>query len=126
MWVQVCDTEERMRETLVHEMCHAATHLIDREDKAGHGKLFKAWGRQATRRFPDIGVVDTCHSYEIHAAHKFQCERDSCGVVYSRHSKKGLDTDRYAALSLSVKEEAHNQEYSVTEIGSAAACVAVS
>jgi predicted SprT family Zn-dependent metalloprotease len=126
MWMQVCDTEERMRETLVHEMCHAATHLIDREDKAGHGKLFKAWGRQATRRFPDIGVVDTCHSYEIHAAHKFQCERDSCGVVYSRHSKKGLDTDRYRCVVAKREGEAHNQEHSVIGIGSAAECVAVS
>lgn len=92
---QVVDSEERMRETLVHEMCHAATYLIDCVDNAHHGPLFKRWGRRATRRFPDIGVVDRCHSYEIHAAHKFQCVKSSCGVTYSRHTKKGLNTDRY-------------------------------
>lgn len=87
------DNEVRLRETLVHEMCHAATWIIDRDDTCAHGKLFKAWGRLATKQFPDIGVVSRCHSYEIHAPHKFQCVKEGCGVVYSRHTKKGLNTD---------------------------------
>ena len=34
---------ERIRETIVHEMCHAANWIIDGTKRAGHGKLWKAW-----------------------------------------------------------------------------------
>ena len=34
---------DRIRDTLIHEMCHAATWLIDGTKKAGHGPLWKAW-----------------------------------------------------------------------------------
>ena len=34
---------ERIRDTIVHEMCHAANWIIDGTKRAGHGKLWKAW-----------------------------------------------------------------------------------
>ncbi len=84
------DDEERLRSTLIHEMCHAANFLIDELDNEQHGKMFKKWGRKATKHFPEI-TVSTCHSYDIHAPHKFKCVNTICGVVYSRHSKKGIN-----------------------------------
>ena len=34
---------ERIRDTIIHEMCHAANWIIDGTKRAGHGKLWKAW-----------------------------------------------------------------------------------
>lgn len=84
------DDEERLRSTLIHEMCHAANFLIDELDNAQHGKMFKKWGRKATKHFPEISI-DRCHNYDIHVPHKFKCVNAICGVVYSRHSKKGIN-----------------------------------
>ena len=36
-------TAERIRDTVIHEMCHAANWLIDGTRRAGHGRLWKAW-----------------------------------------------------------------------------------
>ena len=33
---------ERLRDTLLHEMCHAAVWIIDKI-KGGHGPAFKSW-----------------------------------------------------------------------------------
>lgn len=40
--VKVVDNCERLRDTLVHELCHAAAWIISGY-KAGHGSLWKAW-----------------------------------------------------------------------------------
>ena len=40
---KVVDTVQRLRDTLIHELCHAATWLIDGELRAGHGPLWKKW-----------------------------------------------------------------------------------
>jgi len=90
---QVLDDEERLRSTLIHEMCHAANFLIDELDHEQHGKNFKKWGKKATQQFPEIAVT-TCHAYQIHMPHKFKCVNTICGVVYSRHTKKGINTDK--------------------------------
>ena len=34
---------ERIRDTLVHEMCHAATWVIDGIKGGGHGREWRAW-----------------------------------------------------------------------------------
>ena len=34
---------DRIRDTLVHEMCHAATWIIDGIKGGGHGREWKAW-----------------------------------------------------------------------------------
>jgi predicted SprT family Zn-dependent metalloprotease len=38
---KVVDSEYRLMNTLVHEMCHAATWLIDNTSKPPHGPQFK-------------------------------------------------------------------------------------
>lgn len=34
-------------------------------------------------------------SYDIHKAHRFKCLSPGCDMVYSRHSKKGIDVGRH-------------------------------
>jgi predicted metal-dependent hydrolase len=36
-------SEEKMRDTLAHELCHCATWVIDNNPNANHGKQFKEW-----------------------------------------------------------------------------------
>ncbi|GBP80869.1 Acidic repeat-containing protein [Eumeta japonica] len=40
---KILDGPQRLRDTLIHEMCHAATWIVDKELKAGHGPLWKKW-----------------------------------------------------------------------------------
>ena len=37
----VCDSEEKMRHTLAHELCHAAAWVVDGVSKPPHGRAFK-------------------------------------------------------------------------------------
>ena len=38
-----CTFEERIRNTLSHEMCHLACWFINKEPKEVHGKIWKSW-----------------------------------------------------------------------------------
>ena len=77
--IKVCDNSTKMRETLAHEMCHAAVVAIDGLHNApAHGANFKAWGRKVTRTIPALGTVARCHSYVVHKPFKYQCENDWC------------------------------------------------
>jgi len=89
---KVIDCEERLRLTLLHELCHAAAWLLDGERKPPHGPAFWKWAKTASQR-TSLSVT-TCHSYEIHKPYHFECVNESCGISYNRHSKKGVDVDR--------------------------------
>ena len=39
----VLDRYSRLRSTLCHEMCHAATFIIDRKMREGHGNVWKRY-----------------------------------------------------------------------------------
>jgi predicted SprT family Zn-dependent metalloprotease len=54
----------RLRNTLLHELCHVAVWMIDGIQKPPHGKRFKYWAKKAMRAVPDIRVT-TYHDYEI-------------------------------------------------------------
>ncbi len=60
---------ERCRDTLLHEMCHAAVSLIDGVMKGGHGPLWRKWTRKAERCYPYLPAVSVKHTYDI--AYKF-------------------------------------------------------
>lgn len=47
---KVIDTEERLRSTLLHELCHAAAWLLSSERKPAHGPKFYMWGNIAEKR----------------------------------------------------------------------------
>ncbi|KAI0090038.1 SprT-like family-domain-containing protein [Irpex rosettiformis] len=81
---KILDCDERIRNTLSHEMCHLACWIIDGDPKEGHGKAFKSWAAKIMRRRSDIQVT-TRHSYEINYPYEWECE--NCAKIYGRYSK---------------------------------------
>ncbi|CAH2099246.1 unnamed protein product [Euphydryas editha] len=88
---KVLDAVQRLRDTLIHELCHAATWIIDGELRAGHGPLWKKWAEKALRKFPELGEISRCHNMEIHYKYSYKCTR--CGYSIKRHSKS-IDTTK--------------------------------
>lgn len=87
----VLTSDSRLRDTLAHEMCHAAQFLLDGEGgvvpRPPHGRSFKAWARRLEERVPGVRVTTT-HSYAIETRFLYRCTL--CGQPYGRHSR--LDT----------------------------------
>ncbi|XP_066929246.1 germ cell nuclear acidic protein-like [Clytia hemisphaerica] len=81
---KVIDSPERIRDTLIHELCHAATWLINGV-QAGHGPQWKSWAKKANHIHPDLPVISRCHQYEIHTKYTYKC--NECGTEFGRHSK---------------------------------------
>ncbi|XP_060807539.1 germ cell nuclear acidic protein isoform X2 [Amyelois transitella] len=82
---KVVDGPQRLRDTLIHELCHAATWLIDGELRAGHGPLWKKWATHALRKYPELGEISRCHDMQIHFKYSYKCTK--CGYSIHRHSK---------------------------------------
>ncbi|KAI6134042.1 SprT-like family-domain-containing protein [Pisolithus thermaeus] len=81
---KILDCDERIRNTLSHEMCHLACWVIDKNPREGHGQLFKSWADKITLRYPGI-QVSTRHNYQI--MHPYQWRCTLCSKVYGRYSK---------------------------------------
>lgn len=92
--IKVVVDEQRLASTLLHEMCHVASWLVDGERKPPHGPSFWKWARVCENSITGSQVT-TCHSYDIHKPYKFKCANESCQIMYSRHSKKGIDINRH-------------------------------
>ncbi|KAM6124885.1 LOW QUALITY PROTEIN: germ cell nuclear acidic protein [Phoenicopterus ruber ruber] len=88
---KVCDSADRLRDTLVHEACHAATWLINGV-RDGHGRFWRFYASKSAVIHPELPVVTRCHSYEIN--YKFVYECILCKATIGRHSKS-LDTERF-------------------------------
>jgi hypothetical protein len=84
------DTEDKLKNTLCHEMCHVAAYLINGVSNPPHGDVFKAWAARGMRVFPDLNI-QTCHNYEINYKYTYVCLGEGCGRTYGRHSKS-IDT----------------------------------
>lgn len=89
--VKVCDSADRLRDTLIHEMCHAATWLINNV-RDGHGPFWRLYARKAMLAHPELPMVSRCHSYDINYKFQYQCNR--CKNTIGRHSKS-LDTTKF-------------------------------
>ncbi|XP_042561248.1 acidic repeat-containing protein [Clupea harengus] len=89
--VKVCDSADRLRDTLVHEMCHAAPWLIH-NIRDGHGPIWKMFAQKARLAHPELPMVSRCHSYDIKYKFQYQCSR--CKNTIGRHSKS-LDVQRF-------------------------------
>jgi predicted SprT family Zn-dependent metalloprotease len=87
---KVLDRESRLNATLLHELCHVAAWLVQGVSRPPHGEEFRAWADIASARYP-MHQVERCHSYAIHAPHRYECQ--TCGCAYKRHSKS-VDTDK--------------------------------
>ncbi|KAI9059599.1 hypothetical protein FKP32DRAFT_1596164 [Trametes sanguinea] len=81
---KILDCEERIRNTLSHEMCHLACWVISGQPEEQHGSIFKDWARKVMRKRPDVEIT-TRHNYEINHKYRWKCE--DCDKVYGRHSK---------------------------------------
>ncbi|KAG1826197.1 SprT-like family-domain-containing protein [Suillus subaureus] len=81
---KILDCDERIRNTLSHEMCHLACWIINDNPKEGHGQAFKAWANKVMIKRPEIEIT-TRHNYEISYPFEWKCER--CSKVYGRYSK---------------------------------------
>lgn len=93
--IKVLDNAQRLQNTLLHEMCHAAAWLIDGVRKPPHGSHFKKWAHAVMKHYPEVEIT-TCHSYDIHRPFKFQCSNAQCAHIYGRHSKNGIDITKQA------------------------------
>ena len=63
---KVIDNEERLRSTLLHEMCHAAAWLCDGVHKPPHGKHFKKWAAISMKKVSYcISLIFVCHSNKL-------------------------------------------------------------
>ncbi|XP_011684601.1 PREDICTED: uncharacterized protein LOC105447960 isoform X2 [Wasmannia auropunctata] len=87
---KILDTPDRLRDTLIHEMCHAAVWLID-GDQGGHGVFWKRWTNKAMKTFPELPPITRCHRYKIKTKFTYRCI--NCGYSFGRHSKS-LDLER--------------------------------
>lgn len=65
---------DRLRDTLVHEMCHAATWLINNV-RDGHGPFWRLYAGKAMLAHPELPMVTRCHSYDINYKYQYQCDR---------------------------------------------------
>lgn len=74
---------ERMRSTLIHEMCHAAAWIHNGEN--GHGKHWKNWTYRARKVFPELPPITVCHHYEIEYKYTYQCVL--CKAKYNAHTR---------------------------------------
>ncbi|KAI1786310.1 SprT-like family-domain-containing protein [Ganoderma leucocontextum] len=81
---KILDCDERIRNTLSHEMCHLACWIIDEAPTENHGALFKHWANKIMRKRPEIEVT-TRHNYDIKCKYEWKCA--TCAKVYGRHSK---------------------------------------
>jgi len=82
--VKVLTDEERLRHTMAHEACHAATYVISGDFKSQHGTTWKSWSDKVMRHYPDI-LISTRHDYVIGYKFNWKCAA-GCGQTYHRHS----------------------------------------
>jgi len=87
---KVIDDDDKLRNTLCHELCHVAAWLIDHTAKPPHGAVFKKWAAAAMAVYPSLSIT-TCHQYKIHHAFRWQCAE--CSKEYGRHSNS-IDVTR--------------------------------
>ncbi|XP_062138352.1 germ cell nuclear acidic protein isoform X2 [Drosophila sulfurigaster albostrigata] len=84
--IKVLTSADRLRCTLIHEMCHAATWIFNNE--GGHGRTWKQWTYRAMAAFPDLPSISVCHDYDIEFKYTYRCEACDVGSkAHSRHRK---------------------------------------
>jgi len=107
---KVLDNEERVLNTVAHELCHLAAWVIDGEIQPAHGRSFKRWGRKVMKCRPDMEVT-TKHDYEIAYKYEWRCTNPICGRTYGRHSKS-IHPDQHACGGCKGKLEPMFETYS--------------
>ncbi|KAL5109685.1 Lipoyl synthase mitochondrial [Taenia crassiceps] len=81
---KVCTSAERVRDTLLHEACHAAVWLVHGVND-GHGRLWRAFVHRANAVFPHLPPITVRHTYAIDTRFTYRCT--GCLATINRHSK---------------------------------------
>ncbi|KAK7064702.1 HMG box-containing protein C19G7.04 [Favolaschia claudopus] len=81
---KILDADDRIRNTLSHEMCHLACWIIDDQINESHGPLFNKWARLVEKRDSDIEIKIE-HTYDITYKFKWRCL--DCDGITGRHTK---------------------------------------
>ncbi|XP_037889156.1 uncharacterized protein LOC119637292 isoform X1 [Glossina fuscipes] len=79
---KVLTSADRLRCTLIHEMCHAAAWIFDAAK--GHGATWKQWACRANFIFPELPKIGVCHQYDIEYKYTYKC--CLCGAKSHAHS----------------------------------------
>ncbi|XP_054711459.1 germ cell nuclear acidic protein-like [Uloborus diversus] len=83
---KVLTSFDRLRDTLLHEMCHAAVWTINKQHQVSHhGPLWQIWAARCKLILPEIDVPQRCHNYEISYPFLYKCE--SCTWKCGRYQK---------------------------------------
>lgn len=97
---KVIDCPERLRATLLHELCHVAAWVLPpHAAKPPHGPAFKRWAAASSAAYPDIPVT-TCHSYNIHVPFQWQCENPGYASAAQMSVKSMCDLLNFAVAKL--------------------------
>ncbi|XP_039109303.1 acidic repeat-containing protein [Hyaena hyaena] len=89
--VKVCDSADRLRDTLIHEVCHAASWLIDGV-RDSHGDSWRFYAKKSNLVHPELPLVTRCHNYKINYKIHYECTQ--CKARVGRYTKS-LKTDRF-------------------------------
>ncbi|KAL5961210.1 Acidic repeat-containing protein, partial [Taenia solium] len=81
---KVCTSAERVRDTLLHEACHAAVWLVHGVND-GHGRLWRAFAHRANAVFPHLPPITVRHTYAVDTRFTYRCT--GCFATINRHSK---------------------------------------
>lgn len=81
---KVLTSADRLRCTLIHEMCHAAAWIVDGEKK-GHAGHWRRWTEAAVRALPELPKITVRHDYNIEYKYTYQCTK--CSAKTQMHSK---------------------------------------
>ncbi|XP_068819298.1 germ cell nuclear acidic protein [Capricornis sumatraensis] len=89
--LKVCDSADRLRDTLTHELCHAASWLLD-GIRDSHGDMWRYYARKSNMVHPELPKVTRCHNYKINYKIHYECTQ--CKFRVGRYSRS-LDTTRF-------------------------------
>ena len=67
----VCNSKQKIRNILLHELCHVAVMLIDKDLQHGHGNKFKFWCQKIYNLTGD--KITTYHDYPTMQNLKYKC-----------------------------------------------------
>lgn len=66
--------QDRLRDTLIHEICHAASWLLD-GIRDSHGDAWKYYAKKSNMVHPELPMVTRCHNYKINYRIHYECTR---------------------------------------------------
>nr|XP_008271001.2 germ cell nuclear acidic protein [Oryctolagus cuniculus] len=89
--LKVCDSADRLRDTLIHELCHAASWLLD-GTRDSHGDSWQYYAKKTNMVHPELPKVTRCHNYQINYKILYECTQ--CKSRVGRYTRS-LDTNLF-------------------------------